>query len=371
MTVLVVSHLALPHVGGVENLVDLEIRALLQTGHSVVLVTSDGTGRGENPEYGPMVRIIRVPAWHGLERRFGLPYPIFSLRLLPVMLREVRRADVVHVHGFLFLGSVVALVLAKIFSRPGLLTDHGGIQRFSSRFQTWLARVGAETLGRLTTLLATRAVVYNARICATLAQFRRRDDVQFLFNPVDPSRFYPPTDAERMAARSALGWDAKPRVLFVGRLIAAKGVPLVLAAADSDWETVVCGPGDTAILGRFPRPGVEYLPARPQSELVVLYHAADVLVLPAEVREGFPLVVQEALSCGMPVVLGDDPGFEPYRSIAGLYFTDRTVADLQLKIRTALTVGRLQCSPPFPNLADWIAQLYGEQFHRHESTSSG
>ena len=39
--------------------------------------------------------------------------------------------------------------------------------------------------------------------------------------------------------------------------------------------------------------------------LAPLYQASDVLLLPS-VGEGFPLVIQEALACGLPVVCGDD-----------------------------------------------------------------
>lgn len=360
MTALVVSHLALPHVGGVENLVDLEIRALANAGHSVTLVTSDGTGSGSEPNYPSSVRVIRVRAWHGLERRFGIPYPLFSPRLLSVLWSEVRRADAVHAHGFLFLGSVLAMIVAKLQGKPSILTDHGGIQKFASKPATLLARLGAETLGRLTAMLADRAVTYNSRIAATLAKFRRRNDVELLFNPVDPALFFPPTDEERSESRRKLGWDGRPRVLFVGRLIATKGVPLLLSVARPDWELVFCGPGDASILEPLPRAGIEYLPPRPQAELRALYHASDVLVLPAEVREGFPLVVQEALTCGLPVVLGDDPGFEPYRGLPGLTFTERNAASLNAKIETALATGRHRAENSFPTLSEWIAKLYRE-----------
>ncbi len=360
MNALLVSHLALPHVGGVENLVDLELRALVRAGHTATLVTSDGTGRGHDPDYGPTVRVERVRAWHGLERRAGIPYPLFAPRLLAVLAREVRRADVVHAHGFLFPGTIVALALARLLGKPSILTDHGGIQTFGSKLTTAIARLGAETVGRLSAMLANRAVVYNARIGATLAKFRRRNDVEFLFNPVDANLFHPPSPEQRAAARKCFGWCERPRVLFVGRLIATKGVPLVLGLANNGWELVFCGPGDPAILGPLPRACVEYLPSRPQSELTALYHAADVLVLPAAVREGFPLVVQEALACGLPVVLGDDPGFDPYRGIAGLTFTDRSPADLRAKVERALAAGRTAGAGPFPDLLHWIATLFPE-----------
>jgi D-inositol-3-phosphate glycosyltransferase len=357
MRILIVSHVALPHVGGVENLVDLEIQALLKSGHTVSLVTSDGTGSGKQPDYPASVKLHRVPAWHFLERRLGIPYPLFSPALVRVLLREIRTADLVHIHGFLFVGSFLAAVLAKWQKVPCVLTDHGGIQKFSSRPATWAARLGAETVGRATTLLATRAIAYNSRIQQLLAKFRRRPDVEFLPNPVSGALFAPPTRDQREDARRELRWDARPKVLFVGRMIATKGVPLVLAGADAKYDLVFCGPGDVSILGPLPRAGVEYRSPRPQAELLALYHAADVLVLPAEVREGFPLVAQEAIACGLPVVLGYDPGFEPYRRLPGLIFTERTPAAVKAALEEALHRGRHTETNVFPPLDDWARRL--------------
>ncbi|OWK44970.1 glycosyltransferase family 4 protein [Fimbriiglobus ruber] len=361
---LVVSHLTLPHVGGVENLVDLEIRALVAAGHEVALLTSDGGGAGREPVYPAAVRLVRVPAWHGLEARFRIPYPLFGPRLVAALWRELGWCDVVHAHGFLFANTALAVWLARLAGKPSVLSDHGGVQQFSSPLVTRLARLGAETVGRLTVQSAGRVVVYNSRVQRDLARLRRRNDVAFLPNPVDRTLFHPPDAAARAAARRALGWSAdRPKVLFAGRLIAAKGVPLLLAAADPAFDLVFCGPGDPSILGPLPRPGIEYLPPRPQAELVALYHAADAFALPADTREGFPLVVQEALSCGLPVVLGYDPGFEPYRALAGLTFCDRTAAGVRAAIRTALAAGAggmtaASAAGFFPPLEEWVRTLY-------------
>src|SRR5262245_56087541 len=254
MRVLVVSHHALPHVGGVEVLVDKEVRALTAAGHGVVVLTSDGRGNGQVPAYRDSVRVQRVPAFHGLEARFQVPYPLFAPRLLPLLWREVGRCDVVHAHGFIFMNSALALLVAWLRRRPAVLTDHGGIQRFRSAVVTLLARLGVETVGRLSARLATKLVTYNTRIAALLERLAGTKEMSlFLPNPVDRTLFRPPTEAERREARARLGWaDDRRRVLFVGRLIPEKGVPLLLEAADPSYDLVFCGPGDVAILGRLP-----------------------------------------------------------------------------------------------------------------------
>jgi glycosyltransferase involved in cell wall biosynthesis len=366
LRILVVSHHALPHVGGLENAVDLEIRGLAAAGHIVTLLTSDLGGAGREPIYPANVTTIRIAAWHWLERCFGIPYPLFSPALFPSLIRLIAMHDLVHAHGFMFMNTALTVWLAKALNRPCILSDHGGIQQFGSKLVTFLARIGGECVGRLSSLLATRIVTYNSRVQRQLNHLGRRHDAEFLPNPVDRQLFPRPTAAQRAAARQALGWDAaRPKVLFVGRLIAAKGVPLLLASIDSDYDLVFCGPGDTSILGSLPRPGIEYLSPRPQAELVNVYHAADMLVLPADVREGFPLVVQEALVSGLPAVLGYDPGFEPYRILPGLTFTERTPKAVKSAIRTALTsAGRAAVENNsaaldefFPALPIWVERL--------------
>jgi glycosyltransferase involved in cell wall biosynthesis len=349
-------------------LVDREVRALSEQGHEVLLLTSDGVGGAEEPDYPGNVRVVRVPAWHGLERRYRLPYPIFSPAVLPALWRAVAWAEAVHVHGFMFINTALAVILARLRRRPCILTDHGGIQRFDSRVKTALAAAGAKSIGRLSARLATRLVAYNTRVLGLLERFAgRKGQGLFLPNPVDWRMFHPPTPAERAAARARLGWPSdRPKVLFVGRLVPEKGVGLLLEARDPSFDLAFCGPGDPEVLGT-PRPNwAEYFPPRPRPDVVTLYHAADLFALPAGVREGFPVVIQEALACGLKVITCYDPGFEPYRRVPGLTFCDREVGALRQGILRALassrggangadlSVLREMCPPPDV----WIARLY-------------
>jgi len=363
MRVLIVSHLALPHVGGVEVLVDQEIRALIGAGHRVTLLTSDGMGHAQNPHY-PDVRIVRVAAWHGLERRFHLPYPIFAPNLVSRLWRELGRCETVHIHGFMFLSSVVAALLGRARGKTIILTDHGGIQHFQSRVKRLLVRIGSATAGRITARCSNRLVAYNTRVARLLERLAGRPgQCELLPNPVNRGLFHAPSAAERTQLRAALGWPpGRRKVLFVGRLTEEKGVPALLLCANPSYDLVFCGPGNPNLLGDLSRPGIEYLPPRPQAELVKLYQSADVLVVPSQPRESFPLVVQEALHCCLPVVLGEDEGFEPYRRIGGLTFCQPRVADIQAGIEAALAapgVNLDEVQRAFPAPEPWIASLLG------------
>ncbi|MCS7016050.1 MAG: glycosyltransferase family 4 protein [Gemmatales bacterium] len=368
MRFLIVSHYVLPHIGGVEQLVDLETRALAEAGHEVTVVASDGLGAGEMPKYPPTVRVILVPAWHELERTWQVPYPLFSPHLVHVLAQAVRWADIVHVHGFLFQGTLVALWWARRLNKPSILTDHGGIQHFASATKRFLAWTAAHTLGRLSCRWADQLVAYNARVLALLEQLSGKS-ARFVANPIRRERFRPPTPQERAAARCQLGWtDSRPRILFVGRLVPEKGVAQLLQLRREDWEIVLCGPGAEAWGDVLRKPGITYLPPRPQAELIPLYHASDVLVLPSAVREGFPLVVQEALACGLPAVLGDDPGFAPYRTWPGLYLTSPEPPALAQKVDEVLRVGSSVQHPDYATALDrfcpdpqlWLRQLYSD-----------
>ncbi len=98
-----------------------------------------------------------------------------------------------------------------------------------------------------------------------------------------------------------------------------KGIDLLLRAADPELELVLCGAGSQIP----PQPGTRVLGLVDQSTLAEVYRAADVLVLPSE-GEGFPLVVQEALASGLPVVVTDNEVNRDYLDETVAVFTARS-----------------------------------------------
>jgi D-inositol-3-phosphate glycosyltransferase len=194
-------------------------------------------------------------------------------------------------------------------------------------------------------------------------------------NPVDRDLFRPPSETERQGARARLGWGpGRAKVLFVGRLTEDKGVHVLLEARDeASYDLAFCGPGDPSILGP-PTGGVEYLPPRPQRQLVSLYHAADALAVPSSAREAFPVVVQEALACGLPVVMSYEAGYAPYRALPGLIFCDREPVAMKRALRQALRRPRSAATDDLdafcPDPATWLRAVYGAEIAEVDGRST-
>lgn len=362
MRILIVTPYALPHIGGIQTLVDQEVRTLAALGHDVVLVTSSA-GEGIPPEYDPSrVTVHRVPAWDGLADRFQVYFPLFSPRILPILWREAGRADVVHAHGFLFMCSFLAVLFARCRGRLRTLTEHLGVHSSSKRWYRWLSWLAVATVGRLTVRLAGRGAAYDATIVELLGRLGgHKFRAELLTKPVDPNVFFPVTSVGRETARGILGWDARPRVLFVGRLIPDKGIQWLLIAKSEEYDLVFCGPGSASHLGSPLPNGVEILAPRSQEQLRIVYHAADLLVHPSFREGGIPLVVLEALCCGLPVVMTPHDGLRSLPEWDGLTFAARDPDALREAILKALASRRARGVSPPPIMTcfqEWVAESY-------------
>jgi glycosyltransferase-like protein len=144
-------------------------------------------------------------------------------------------------------------------------------------------------------------------------------DAGLVGNGVDARRHRPPRDAaERAGDRAALGFD-RFTVLAVGGIEPRKGsLTLLDAIARLDDALLVVAGGATLFdyrdeLDRFAErrtalglgdERVRVLGPVSDDELARLYRAADVLAFPS-VKEGFGLVVLEALASELPVVASD------------------------------------------------------------------
>jgi glycosyltransferase involved in cell wall biosynthesis len=113
--------------------------------------------------------------------------------------------------------------------------------------------------------------------------------------------------------------DGPPCVLFVGRLVEAKGVRDAVEAwrrADVSLPLVVAGTGP--LRDSLRDAGVEVLGWVDRAKLARLYRRARALLLPSRWQEPFGIVGIEALAFGVPVVAWDSGGVREWHPGRGL-----------------------------------------------------
>ena len=332
MKIVFLSHYALPHIGGIEVVVDQVARELALRGHDVTHIASgclrrEQTISAEPPPYA----VLRLPASNVLAKTLDLPYPIFEPLTLSRGIRRVcRDADVVHAHGMLYMPSVSGLRITRRESDAvRVLTEHAGYIKYANPLLDAIERTAMRTIGRATVRAAEGIVVVGSRVEKEMSAVTSAPVVR-IENGVDLERFRPAGAEERLRIRKDLGWDERPRVLFVGRIVERKGAPLAIATAQlaNTFRLAIAGPG----AAETDTDSFDHLGAPDDDALAKIYRAADAFLLPSHGEGGFPLTAREAMASGLPVILRDDP---TYRAAldpapAGVRFVDpapRAIAD--------------------------------------------
>lgn len=317
MRLLIVSAYFDSHRGGIEIVAGRLAREFSRTGHAVTWVASDAGYAAGSCDEG--IRRVPVPAFNGLEDALGLPYPIAQPMAFGAIRREVARADVVILHDCLYPTNIVAFLAARWLGKPVVVTQHIG----NVPYRSPLLRASMKLLTRLVTrpmLARADQVVFISNITArAFADLRYRRPPRLIFNGIDAEIFHAATsEGERAAARAHFGLTPdRPVALFVGRFVEKKGLHILQQAArigsDMDWVFAGWGKLDPREWGL---PNVRVFSGLAGPSLARLYRASDAFVLPST-GEGFPLVIQEALACALPVVCGAETAGADER-LAGL-----------------------------------------------------
>lgn len=283
----------------------------------VVATTSGGTGRhvrmlargvaergGRAAVLGPAAaREVAVPSGtNGVEVDIAdRPRPGRDAAALLVLRRALtgrNRPDLVHAHG-MRAGALCALALAGSPGAPPLLVTLHNAPPSGRSAAVYLA------LETVVARRADRVLCVSPDLVSRMRRCRARD-VQLAVVPAPPPG-RPAADPVR--TRAALGVGDRPLLVVGARLAEQKGLPDLLDAvvrwADRSPAplTVVAGDGPmrAGLAGRI---DAERLPVRllgTRSDLPDLLAAADVVVVPSR-WEGQPLIVQEALHAGAPLV---------------------------------------------------------------------
>ena len=146
----------------------------------------------------------------------------------------MRQSDVVHLHDCLYAGNVIAYLAARLFRKPVVVTQHIGIVPYSHRGLRATMELANRLLGRLVLGGSAQTIFYSRKV---EEYFRQRvvfrETPCFIPNGVDHASFYPINADARRRLRESLKWDADQSVmLFVGRFVEKKGLPLLRRLAE-------------------------------------------------------------------------------------------------------------------------------------------
>jgi glycosyltransferase involved in cell wall biosynthesis len=245
--------------------------------------------------------------------RYALvPFFILAQFFSLIVLLRRHRFDVIHAHWILPQGLVVVLARPFAKEKPGLLcTSHGGD----------LYGLNGRLFNRL------KSFVLNRTDLLTVVSHQMRKDSAAL--DIDPSkievvpmgvdlqsRFTPPS------SRSSKG-----ALLFVGRLVEKKGVRFLIEAMpgilakhpSAKLKIAGDGPEKRELKRRISELNigrqVHFAGPVLNENLTAEYQAANILVFPSVIapdgdREGFGLVLVEALGCECAVVATDLPAMQ-------------------------------------------------------------
>jgi len=289
-------------IGGMQEHTGSLTRALARRGVAQVVITARPPTAPwlERPDARTTVIRVALPV-----RRPRQLYAIPAAAVAPI---AGAAADLVHVH----LGEDLAILpLAALAARPRrlpvVITVHCSLSHTLSAVdpRTWLLRSLGGWLERRAEAGAAATIVYTRRLAQLLAAGPGPPRVHVIRRGVDRTRFAEPGD------RFLPELDGRRRVVFLGRLVRAKGVRLLVQAAGRLRTPHV----DVVLVGDGPeRPALERLARRlgvgdrvhvtgfvPHRRVPAVLASADLLVLPS-LYEELGTVLIEALQAGLPVV---------------------------------------------------------------------
>ncbi len=297
---LTVSNFFDTHRGGLEIVAGRLARELARRDIEVTWLASNVAPPGEAEG----VRLASFRVWNVAERRLGVPWPILSPLALLRLWRAVGAADVVLLHDSLYMTSVATFLATRVRRRPLLVVQHIGHIPYANPLLRGLM-AGANRLIAAPILRRAEQVVFISEFVREyFSKLRFRARPLLIFNGVDTDVFRPASEAERADARAVFGFAAEPVALFVGRFVEKKGVHLIRRLAERRPDITFAFAGWGLVdPERWGLSNVRVFSDLSGARLADLYRASDVFVLPSR-GEGFPLVVQEALACGLPVVCG-------------------------------------------------------------------
>jgi len=303
-----------PSIGGLEDVVRELSKRQVECGFAVRVVTLDRIFRAKPASSGMRlhsyetidgVEVIRIPYW-GSQR-----YPIATR-----VLRYIRAADIVHVHGIDFFFDFLALT-KPLHRRRLVVSTHGGF------FHTAYASTLKSIWFRAVTSMSMRAYAGVAAVSNT--DFER-------FKSIRRAGIYCIENGVNIRKLAEAGSPSPEKsMICVGRLSTNKRLDRLIAwlkevrRLDPDWSLTIAGrPWDQSAsdiretVARFGQQHAISVLDAPTDEQIRAAMGRSSIFVSASEYEGFGIAAVEGLSAGLYPVLSDIGAFRSLVSATGV-----------------------------------------------------
>lgn len=331
MRIFVTGTRGIPDVpGGVERHCQELYPRIVGEGHEVMLATRSCYVTAKR-DYWRGVRLIHVSA----PRKKSLEALVHTL--LAVLKATYFRPDVIHIHA---IGPSLVTPLARAMGFPVVVTNHGP----EYERQKWggLAKTVLRVSEKVGATWANE-VIGVSTIVRDVIEARCHRKIHVIPNGVNRVK---PSEAHDFLNKN----DVQPGryVLAVARFVPEKGLHDLISAfsgMDTTFRLVIAGAADheSEYSNRLRRMAEQddrvlltgYVTGEPLSQL---YSHAALFALPSY-HEGLPIVLLEAMSYELPVLVSDIPANKEVDLPQDCYFRCGNVEDLKRKLESLLKKG--------------------------------
>ena len=269
------------------------------SGHTTRIFSGALKGSEPSPKDGLIENFILVKP---ISKKLSVS-SLWSWRLLAPLTKQIRQADLVHIHFARDLIPFLTAIISILSGKPFVTQTHGMIV-FDGRVST-----------RLTDSLFTRRLINKSKTNLVLSDIELSSVLALGIS--SPCKILP--NGIALNSIEKVRRESINRVAFCSRLEKRKGVEKFVALADSFRDSgikfEIYGPdgGELQLVQKEIESRnligiLEYKGSLPAERVQDILSEVDVLVLPSK-DEPFPMVILEALAVGTPVLIMPSCGF--------------------------------------------------------------
>ncbi|MCL5411603.1 MAG: glycosyltransferase family 4 protein [Patescibacteria group bacterium] len=354
MKIAQISYLYYPSIGGVESHVKNLSEQLVARGHRVEVFTSDFDSLQLKKRIIVKEENVNGVVMHRFPGKQIRGKNFFAQKLSFGPIKKVLLSgdfDVIHCHSIPSDHFRQAFEVAKSSNKKIFVTPHFSPNDLEKTFKTfltpWYWRLFLiPKLKRINRLFAVSPSEKKAFQKLTDIS---EDKLTVIPNGVDIKEIQSVTEKEIKEFKKKNIDPAKKLILFVGRIVLAKGIDTLIEAvnklSDQKIQVLIIGPvGDIEYYQRLKKLISDYnlvntvfIKEFSRREVLIAFHACDVFVLPTR-GEVFGIVLAEAMACEKPVI-GSRVGGIPdliKDGVTGYLFESENSEDLAQKISDVL-----------------------------------